>query len=178
MTVLVVFLSIVYVIACCFLTFVVLIQRGEGGGLGGAFGGGAVDVAFGSQADMTWKRATAVAAALFMVLAIALGIIANHRNRASVAAKPQPVPGAPAAPGGAETPGGAQAPGMDEDTGSLEVVPPPGGAAPAGGTPPPGGAAPPGTPPAKPAEQTPPPAEQPPAPPPAEQPAPPAGGGQ
>lgn len=67
------FLSVVYVLACLFLIFVVLIQKGEGGGLGGAFGGGAVDAAFGSQADMTWKRATSAAAGLFIVLSIVLG---------------------------------------------------------------------------------------------------------
>ena len=80
MNVMYVLLTIVYVCACLFLNFVVLIQKGEGGGLGGAFGGGAVDKAFGSQADMTWKRATAVAAALFMCLAILLGIMSSYRD--------------------------------------------------------------------------------------------------
>lgn len=104
MSVLVVLLSIVYVIACCFLIFVVLIQRGEGGGLGGAFGGGAVDVAFGSQADMTWKRATAIAAGLFMVLAIALGVLANHGATGTVTRGGSTPPAAPAGMGGDAAP--------------------------------------------------------------------------
>lgn len=80
-------LTVIYVFCCLFLGFVVLIQKGEGGGLGGAFGGGAVDQAFGAKADMTWKRATAVAATLFMVLAIALGIMQSKLNQRSIAAQ-------------------------------------------------------------------------------------------
>src|SRR5687767_7698311 len=78
-------LTIIYVIACSFLCFVVLIQKGEGGGLGGAFGGGAVDVAFGAKADMTWKRATAVCAAIFMILAMFLGVLHHRLDRRSIA---------------------------------------------------------------------------------------------
>ncbi|MCO5166820.1 MAG: preprotein translocase subunit SecG [Planctomycetes bacterium] len=78
-------LTVVYVIACLFLCFVVLIQKGEGGGLGGAFGGGAVDVAFGAKADMTWKRATAVCAAIFMLLAMFLGVLHHRLDQRSLA---------------------------------------------------------------------------------------------
>lgn len=82
---LMIFLSVIYVIACLFLVFVVLIQKGEGGGLGGAFGGGAVDVAFGAKADMTWKRATAVCATIFMTLAMVLGIMQHQLDKRSLA---------------------------------------------------------------------------------------------
>jgi len=82
---LMVLLTIIYVIACLFLCFVVLIQKGEGGGLGGAFGGGAVDVAFGAKADMTWKRATAVCAAIFMILAMFLGVLHHRLDQRSIA---------------------------------------------------------------------------------------------
>jgi preprotein translocase subunit SecG len=84
---LMVVLTIVYVVACLFLCFVVLIQKGEGGGLGGAFGGGAVDVAFGAKADMTWKRATAVCATIFMVLAMFLGVLHDRLDKRSIAAE-------------------------------------------------------------------------------------------
>lgn len=84
---LMVFLTVVYVIACLFLVFVVLIQKGEGGGLGGAFGGGAVDVAFGAKADMTWKRATAVCATIFMTLAMVLGVMHHQMDKRSLAAE-------------------------------------------------------------------------------------------
>ena len=82
---LMVVLTVIYVIACLFLCFVVLIQKGEGGGLGGAFGGGAVDVAFGAKADMTWKRATAVCAAIFMLLAMFLGVLHHRLDQQSIA---------------------------------------------------------------------------------------------
>jgi preprotein translocase subunit SecG len=82
---LMVLLTVIYVIACLFLCFVVLIQKGEGGGLGGAFGGGAVDVAFGAKADMTWKRATAVCAAVFMLLAMFLGVLHHRLDQRSIA---------------------------------------------------------------------------------------------
>src|SRR2546421_7568747 len=74
-TVLTFLLSAVYIIACLFLIFVVLIQKGEGGGLGGLAGGGAVDVAFGAKADMTWKRATAGSAGVFTLLSLLLGVL-------------------------------------------------------------------------------------------------------
>ena len=85
MNLLFVICSIVYVISSFFLIFVVLIQKGEGGGLGGAFGGGAVDKAFGAKADTTWKRATSIAASLFFLLAIFLGILQNHQRKGSIA---------------------------------------------------------------------------------------------
>jgi len=83
MEILTVLLTVIYVFCCLFLGFVVLIQKGEGGGLGGAFGGGAVDVAFGAKADMTWKRATAASATLFMVLAIVIGILEDQLHHGS-----------------------------------------------------------------------------------------------
>lgn len=82
-------LTIIYVFCCLFLGFVVLIQKGEGGGLGGLAGGGAaVDKAFGAKADMTWKRATAVAATLFMCLTIVLGVLGTQLHKGnSIAAE-------------------------------------------------------------------------------------------
>ncbi len=108
-------LTIVYVTCCLFLGFVVLIQKGEGGGLGGAFGGGAVDVAFGAKADMTWKRATAVAASLFMILAVVLGILDQQIHDKSLAEDTgsSTAPETPGDEGGASSVGGAT-PGGDK----------------------------------------------------------------
>src|SRR5437588_1817043 len=80
-------LSALFILVCFFLIFVVLIQKGEGGGLGGLAGGGAVDVAFGAKADMTWKRATGVAAGIFVVLALVLGVLQRPTSAAREAAR-------------------------------------------------------------------------------------------
>jgi preprotein translocase subunit SecG len=82
-------LTFAYILTCLFLIFVVLIQKGEGGGLGGFVGGGAVDVAFGAKADTTWKRATAIAAGLFIVLTLILGIVKRPASLATAASKEQ-----------------------------------------------------------------------------------------
>jgi preprotein translocase subunit SecG len=79
-----VLLTMVYVFCCLFLAFVVLLQKGEGGGLGGLAGSsGAVDNAMGSQASMAMKKATAWAAGLFMILAIMLGVLSNQIHSAA-----------------------------------------------------------------------------------------------
>jgi protein translocase SecG subunit len=86
--------SATFVLSCFFLIFVVLIQKGEGGGLGGLAGGTAVDTAFGAKADMTWKKSTAVAAALFVGLALVLGVLKRPHSVTKTAVNTNP----PAAP--------------------------------------------------------------------------------
>ena len=51
-----------------FLIFLVLIQRGKGGGLAGAFGGAGGSSAFGSRAGDMFTRITIVAAAIWILL--------------------------------------------------------------------------------------------------------------
>ena len=50
------------------LIFLVLIQRGKGGGLSGAFGGAGGSSAFGSRAGDLFTRVTLVLAAVWVVL--------------------------------------------------------------------------------------------------------------
>jgi preprotein translocase subunit SecG len=107
------FFSVVYVLCCLFLIFVVLIQKGEGSGLGTAFGGGGGDTAFGVKADTAWKKATAVAAALFIILSILLGILQSPRSVTESAAEPAEKTEAPA---GDEEKGG-------EKGGALKAAP-------------------------------------------------------
>ncbi|HZU95730.1 MAG TPA: preprotein translocase subunit SecG [Planctomycetota bacterium] len=92
MSVLSFLLSAIFVLSCLFLIFVVLIQKGEGGGLGGLAGGSAVDTAFGAKADQTWKRATKIAAFLFFTLSIVLGIVERPRSATHSVAQPPIAP--------------------------------------------------------------------------------------
>jgi preprotein translocase subunit SecG len=91
-------LSALFILVCLFLIFVVLIQKGEGGGLGGLAGGSAVDTAFGAKADMTWKRATFVAAMLFIVLALTLGVLKRPRSTTKLVQNPPTPPQVPNPP--------------------------------------------------------------------------------
>ena len=55
-----------------FLILLVLIQRGKGGGLAGAFGGAGGSSAFGSRAGDTFTRVTIVTAAIWVLLIMIL----------------------------------------------------------------------------------------------------------
>jgi len=66
-------MNIVLILSSLFLILLVLIQRGKGGGLSGAFGGAGGSSAFGSRAGDTFTRITIYAAA-FWVLFIMITI--------------------------------------------------------------------------------------------------------
>ncbi len=86
------FLSIVYVLVCLFLIFVVLLQPGRGGGMGSSFGGGSSNTVFGaSGAGNFLTRLTTASAALFMILSVVLAYMSSGSDKsletASLAAK-------------------------------------------------------------------------------------------
>jgi len=77
------FLTVFDVIACVFLVAVVLLQSGKAADLAGAFGGMGSQTIFGSRGAATGlSRATAVAAALFMVTSLSLSIMATRTGPA------------------------------------------------------------------------------------------------
>ncbi len=78
---------VVYVGCCLALVFFVLLQKGEGG-VGSALGGQAVDKALGTRASTAWRRLTAGLAALFLVLTVALGSLAQLHFQESGAEPP------------------------------------------------------------------------------------------
>lgn len=68
-------LTTIHVITCLFLIVVVLLQSGKAADLAGAFGGMGSQTAFGPRGAATMlSKATAIAAVLFMVVSIWLGI--------------------------------------------------------------------------------------------------------
>ena len=54
------FVSIVHIVVCVILMFVVLLQQGKGGGMGSAFGGASAQVFGGSGAGNLLTRATSI----------------------------------------------------------------------------------------------------------------------
>jgi len=97
------FVWFLFLFVCGLLTLVVLLQRGDAGGIGAAFGGGGGDTAFGVKADTTWKKTTSYLAGAFFVLAILLGYLMSG-GRTSTIATGGSTPEAPVE--GAQAPGG------------------------------------------------------------------------
>jgi preprotein translocase subunit SecG len=68
-----------YVLVCLSMMLVVYLQQGKGGDIASAFGGGSSQAAFGARSGATvLSRATTVCAILFMVGALALGILGKR----------------------------------------------------------------------------------------------------
>jgi preprotein translocase subunit SecG len=69
-----------------FLIFLVLIQRGKGGGLAGAFGGAGGSSAFGSRAGDMFTRITIVAAAIWILLIMVHTKVVQYSSQSEGAA--------------------------------------------------------------------------------------------
>ena len=65
-------INILLLIVGIFLILVVLIQRGKGGGLSGAFGGAGGSSAFGSRAGDAFTRFTIIVAGIWVLLIMIL----------------------------------------------------------------------------------------------------------
>jgi preprotein translocase subunit SecG len=72
-------LNTLSILVSLFLICLVLIQRGKGGGLAGAFGGVGGSSAFGTKAGDTFTRITVITAAVWILLLMLLVIITNQR---------------------------------------------------------------------------------------------------
>ncbi len=71
------------------LIMIVLIQRGRGGGLASAFGGGGGNTAFGSKTGDVLTWATSVIFGVFLLLAVALNLLANKQTKEATTSLPR-----------------------------------------------------------------------------------------
>jgi preprotein translocase subunit SecG len=71
------------ILVSIFLICLILIQRGKGGGLAGAFGGVGGSSAFGTKAGDTFTRITVVTAAVWMLMAMLLVVMTSRHNASS-----------------------------------------------------------------------------------------------
>lgn len=90
-----------FLLICLFMTLLILIQKGRGGGLAGAFGGAGGNTAFGAKTGdvLTWT--TAAVFGVFLLLAVGLNLLAeryHETQRPTVRARPAAVPATPASP--------------------------------------------------------------------------------
>jgi preprotein translocase subunit SecG len=71
-------LNTIIVLTCLFLICLILIQKGKGGGLAGAFGGVGGSSAFGTKAGDVFTRVTIVVASVWIFLSMILVVLYNQ----------------------------------------------------------------------------------------------------
>ena len=105
----VVFFTIIHVLLCVFMIFVILLQPGKDAGMGAALGGGAATSAFGGRGAVTFlSKLTAVCAGLFFLTSLGLSFVGVRGSvTSSLLAKPPPA-AAPAPASAAPKAGDAQ----------------------------------------------------------------------
>jgi len=74
----------IHVLACIILIAVILLQAGRGGGLSETFGGESGQTIFGTKATTFFSRATIVAATVFILTSLLLGIMTSRRGRSLI----------------------------------------------------------------------------------------------
>ena len=98
-------LNSLLVLLSLFLICLVLIQRGKGGGLAGAFGGVGGSSAFGTKAGDVFTRVTIIVAAVWFSLTLVLNVVSNRRSTSAWGDEPsrtvtKQLPTTPVAPAG------------------------------------------------------------------------------
>jgi len=82
-----------FVLVCVIMMGLVLIQKGRGGGLAGAFGGAGGHTAFGSKTGDVLTWATSIIFGVFLLMAVGLNLMTDNN------ASPTPAPAAAPMPG-------------------------------------------------------------------------------
>ncbi|MFY0568969.1 preprotein translocase subunit SecG [Archangium lansingense] len=119
------FVTIVHVLLCVFMIFVILLQPGKDAGMGSALGGGAATSAFGGRGATTFlTKITGICAAMFFITSLGLSFVGMRTSVAGSLAN-KPAATQPAQPGAGAPPAG-QAPAANP-----QEAAPPSGSAPA-----------------------------------------------
>jgi preprotein translocase subunit SecG len=124
------FVTIVHVVLCVFMIFVILLQPGKDAGMGSALGGGAATSAFGGRGATTFlTKVTGICAAMFFLTSLGLSFVGMRTSVASSLAKPA-AQQAPATPqqGTADPGAGAPPAGQVPPANPQEAAPPTGAA--------------------------------------------------
>jgi preprotein translocase subunit SecG len=120
-------ITTIYVLGCFLLLLVILLQQGKGGDMASAFGGGGSQTAFGARAGATvLTKATAVLGVLFMLGAIALGVMGKEGTGSLMRGlnPPAPAPVQTPAPVQAPAPGATTPPAQNPAPATPPVQPP------------------------------------------------------
>ncbi len=116
---------VLFLVVCGFLILLILIQKGRGGGLASAFGGAGGNTAFGSKTGDVLTWATSVLFGVFLVLAVALNLLANQVGAPPTTAAPAvAAPVTPTTPPSGGDPG-ATGPRTANPIEAAETAPPP-----------------------------------------------------
>ena len=71
-----IFATIVHVLLCVFMVFIILLQPGKDAGMGSALGGGAATTAFGGRGAVTFlSKVTATCAVMFFLTSLGLSFV-------------------------------------------------------------------------------------------------------
>lgn len=127
------FVTIVHVVLCVFMIFVILLQPGKDAGMGSALGGGAATSAFGGRGATTFlTKVTGTCAALFFLTSLGLSFVGMRTSVAgSLANKPAATQPAPAPQQGTAEPGAGAPPAGQVPPANPQEAAPPTGSAPA-----------------------------------------------
>ena len=108
-----IFVTVIHVLVCVFMMFVILLQPGKDAGMGAALGGGAATSAFGGRGAVTFlSKLTAACAVVFFITSLGLSFVGLRQSVAVTAAEEEkPAQAAPAKGQAAAQPSpGQQAP--------------------------------------------------------------------
>lgn len=131
-----VFFTVVHIVLCVFMIFVILLQPGKDAGMGAALGGGAATSAFGGRGAATFlTKITAATAIGFFITSLGLSFVGLRGSAADLIedtttapapGTPAPTNGVPPAEAAPSTPKEAAptaAPASDDKGAGIDAVP-------------------------------------------------------